>query len=59
MEDELALQYGQLNLSENIGMESLEGDKMGANIICEQGICNLIVNYLPHDVDDMTLKVSK
>lgn len=60
MEDELSRQYGQLNLSDpmsNLGivdplpLEDDEGMK-------PDNACNLIVNYLPHDVDDLALRVS-
>ncbi|RYY83005.1 hypothetical protein EON63_12120, partial [archaeon] len=59
MEEELSLQYTSLSLSDN--MESYTDDAANhlASLQSEQGTCNLIVNYLPHDVDDLALRVSR
>lgn len=57
MEEELTLKYGQLSLCDNVGMECLDGDMEG-HLKSDSGACNLIVNYLPHDVDDHALRVS-
>jgi hypothetical protein len=61
MEDELVRQYGNLGLSDNLGMdgfESIDVDEMNLHMKVDQGGCNLIVNYLPHDIDDIALRVS-
>eukprot|EP01039_Chlorochromonas_danica_P009414 gene9414-10399_t len=55
MEEELALKYGQLSLCDNVGMECLDADMEG-QFKSDSGACNLIVNYLPHDVDDHALR---
>lgn len=61
MEDDLALQFGKLNTLEGGEPDGiLGGSGIDDNLVDvrrdAQGSCNLIVNYLPHDIDDISLK---
>eukprot|EP01031_Cornospumella_fuschlensis_P046849 gene46849-57361_t len=56
MEEDLALQYNSLSLADNIDSYNDDAANHLASLVSEQGTCNLIVNYLPHDVDDLALR---
>jgi hypothetical protein len=47
--DNLNNEFEQLDLN-----KASSGDEFGLN---ENPNCNLIVNYLPHDIDDQALRV--
>lgn len=54
-------QFAQLNISESGNNiqdinEETQQDEFNQEI---SGNCNLIVNYLPHDIDDLSLRVFK
>jgi hypothetical protein len=63
MEDDLNRQFSKLSASaESDGRDDLhneESESQHDNTIENDtsGKCNLIVNYLPHDIDDGSLKV--
>ena len=60
MEEELPLSFGKLSVGESDSREEQSEDyesQHDPNDSDSNGKCNLIVNYLPHDVDDISLKV--
>ncbi len=65
MNDELALQFSQMGIKEQPNDELLshgltietDPEFSGSND-GQAGACNLIINYLPHDIDDAALRVS-
>ncbi len=64
MEDELSLKYGRNDMGDEGSMGHHSGgdhqDDMNQGFHNDPGSsanCNLIVNYLPHDIDDLSLKV--
>ena len=61
MEEELSRQFGKLSAAgESDSREEQSEDfesQHDLNDSDSNGKCNLIVNYLPHDFDDISLKV--
>lgn len=62
MEEELSRQFGKLSASgETDSRDDLHSDDFESQHDLTEndpaGKCNLIVNYLPHDIDDPSLKV--
>jgi hypothetical protein len=61
MEEELSRQFGKLSAAgESDSREEQSEDfesQHDLNDSYSNGKCNLIVNYLPHDIDDISLKV--
>ena len=60
MEEELPLSFGKLSVGESDSREEQSEDyesQHDPNDSDSNGKCNLIVNYLPHDIDDISLKV--
>jgi hypothetical protein len=58
-EENLALQLEMLEIGDDSGLDqhrSLHGAQDQAHTPGDN--CNLIVNYLPHDIDDLSLKVT-
>lgn len=59
--DELSLQFNTMNLegapAENSGEPQQQSEFPQAGDGAQSTNCNLIVNYLPHDVDDNALRV--
>lgn len=60
MEEELSRQFGQLATDERLPHLEIPPDDGNGNDFNESSneSCNLIVNYLPHDIDDTGLRVS-
>ena len=60
MEEELSRQFGQLATDDRLPHLEIPQDEGNGNEFQESNneSCNLIVNYLPHDIDDAALRVS-
>lgn len=60
MEEELSRQFGQLATDDRLSHLEIPQDDGNGNDYHDSGSesCNLIVNYLPHDIDDSALRVS-
>lgn len=58
--DELSLQFNSMNLegvSEGIDTDAQAAEFSQVGDGAQSSACNLIVNYLPHDIDDNGLRV--
>ena len=62
MEEELSRQFGKLSATgESDSREEQSEDFESQHDLNDSDAnakCNLIVNYLPHDIDDISLKVN-
>lgn len=56
--EDLTIKYGMLDVGDegSIDHHSIHDDQEDAHLTSLEN-CNLIVNYLPHDIDDLALKV--
>lgn len=62
MGDELALQFSDMGIKDpnsGSGIDEYGSDMHHMSDSPSAVGCNLIVNYLPHDIDDISLKVSE
>lgn len=58
MEGDIYAQFATLNISDpGNNMQDINEESQQDEFQDLQGNCNLIVNYLPHDIDDLSLRV--
>jgi hypothetical protein len=60
MEGDIYAQFATLNISDPVNnMQDINEETQQDEFQDISGNCNLIVNYLPHDIDDLSLRVQK